>query len=584
MQIKLNKPGLVVQNRIALKTWRIVVSTLIFTFLLLQAACSSDKEQVPFDLVFTNGLVIDGSGDPPFIADIAISDGVIKAIGNLSGKKSAERVDITGMAIAPGFIDVHSHAEEALIRPDLKTNKGFVTQGVTTSVFGVDGGYATHDMDAIRETLERQGVGTNFMFFVGHNGIREAVMGLDDRSPSDADMDQMKNMVREAMAGGAVGLSSGLMYLPGNYASTSEMIELATVVGEFNGIYESHVRDPADNLLDSISECLTIAREAGVAAHPAHIKAVGGKNFGAAKSIVQLITEQQRLGLEVTTDLYPYDGAAARNLSDLLLPPLDWPESQKLLQIYDRATSDETREMLQRELDEFWPVALDDPERRRQIKAMTENPPEGVFSWIKAVGYSSFRIVVARTPGLEGRMVLDIAKANGVEPFDLLADLIVKEGKTPKLTLGAIQESDVRELITQPWVMISSDGRESGIDGPSGHPRFRGSFPRVLGRYVREWQVLSLEEAVRKMTSLPASYLRLKNRGLLKQGYNADITVFKPEEIIDRSTWAEPWLYSQGVVHVLVNGEFAMRDEQMTGGTYGRYIRFEGIMQNTEVN
>jgi len=562
-------------------TFQIFIRTLILAGLTLQTACSIETEQEPFDRIFLNGMVIDGSGAPSFIADVAIHDGKIAAIGKLSDKKANERIDISGLVISPGFIDVHSHAEEALINPELKINKGFVTQGVTTSVFGIDGGYSSPDVAAIREKLKRQGIGTNFMFFVGHNGIREAVMGMDDRPPTNSEMNQMKDMVRQAMIQGAVGLSSGLMYLPGNYADTSEMIELASVVSEFNGVYESHVRDPADNLLSSIDECLNIATEAGVAAHPAHIKAVGGKNFGVAKEIIQMVNDYQKRGLIVTADLYPYDGAAARNLSDLLLPPMDWPEAEKLLQILDRSTTETTRQRLQGELDDFWPTALQNAELRQQIKTVTENPPEGIFSWIKAVGYSSFRIVVAKSPGVEGRMVLELAEATGVDPFDLLADLIVQEGKTPKLTLGAIQESDVRELITQPWVMISSDGREAGKDGPSGHPRFRGSFPRVLGRYVREWNILPLEEAVRKMTSLSASYLKLKNRGLLKQGYNADITIFNPEEIIDRATWADPWLYSQGVLHVLINGEFALRNGQMTGETHGRYIHFEGITETT---
>ncbi len=555
---------------------RVAAQLLIFLLLLLQIACSNETESAPVDIIFMNGQVIDGSGAPSYIADVGVSNGIITAVGDLSGQQAMERIDITGLAISPGFIDAHSHAEEALVKPELKSNKGFLTQGVTTSVFGVDGGYSSNDVRSIRETLLRQGVGTNFMFYVGHNGIREAIMGMQDRAPDSDEMGQMKGMVREAMEEGAVGLSSGLMYLPGNYAETDELIELSRVVAEYSGIYESHVRDPADNLLASIEECLTIAREAGVAAHPAHIKAVGGKNFGTSTQIVQLIEEQQQLGLEVTSDLYPYDGAAARNLSDLLLPPLDWPEAQKLLTIFDPSTAQETRQKLQNEMDAFWPIALADPILRQQIKAVTENPPEGIFSWIKAVGYSSFRIVVAKTPGVEGQMVLELAENMGIEPFDLLADLVVKEGKVPKLTLGAIQESDVRELIKQPWVMISSDGRESGKDGPSGHPRFRGSFPRVLARYVREWKVLSLEEAVRKMTSLPARYLRLRNHGLLRQGYNADITVFNPETIIDRSTWAEPWLYSEGIVHVLVNGKFAIKNEQMTGGTYGRYIQFTG--------
>jgi len=199
---------------------RVATQLLIFLLLLLQIACSNETESVSVDIIFMNGQVIDGSGEPSFIADVGVSNGIITAVGDLSGQQAMERIDITGLAISPGFIDAHSHAEEALIKPELKKNKGFLTQGVTTSVFGVDGGYSSNDVRNIRETLVRQGVGTNFMFYVGHNGIREAVMGMQDRAPDSDEMDQMKSMVREAMEEGAVGLSSGLMYLPGNYAET----------------------------------------------------------------------------------------------------------------------------------------------------------------------------------------------------------------------------------------------------------------------------------------------------------------------------------------------------------------------------
>jgi len=554
-----------------------LVKFFVSAWLLLSLASCGPVEptQITYDIIFENGRVVDGTGGPSKIADIAVQGGIIVAIGKLAEARANTRLDVSGLVIAPGFIDVHSHAEEALIDPALRSNKGFITQGVTTTVFGVDGGHAPRTLNTIRDLLETQGVGTNFLFYVGHNGIREEVMAMADRPPTAEELESMKAMVRAAMQQGAVGLSSGLMYLPGRFAKTEEIVELARVVAEFDGLYDSHVRDPASALLDSIQECLDIASKAGIHAHPAHIKAVGGKNFGVADNIVAMVEAAQSVSQEVTADLYPYDGAAARNLLDLLVMPSQWPEVAIFSPLTEQKLTDQERTVLQDKLDIFWRSALHDPTKRLAIKEATEHPPNGVFSWIEAVGYSSFRIVVAGSPNTEGRMVLDLATERAITPFDLLAELIVAEGRRPKLTLGAIQEEDIRTLIRQPWVMISSDGREAGTKGQSGHPRFRGSFPRVLGKYVREWGVLSLEEAVRKMTSLPAEYLRLKNRGSLHEGYVADLAIFDPQLIDDRSTWAEPWLYSQGMVHVLVNGGFAMRDGEMTGNTFGAFIPFK---------
>ncbi len=537
---------------------------------------SAAKAEPAFDLLLLNARVVDGTGDTAYMADVGIRDGRIAAIGGLQDASASERIDLDGRVLAPGFIDTHNHADQGIVDPALRTNKGFITQGVTTTIFGVDGAYDLDQIKQMREIFKHQGIGTNYMFYIGHNGVRLAVMGMDERVPSAAEIAAMKTMVKAAMDQGALGLSSGLMYLPGKFAATDELIELGRVAGMYGGLYDSHVRDPVRNLLESIDECLTIAWKSGLSAHPAHLKAVGAANFGKSGEIAALISGWQSRGLGVTADLYPYDGAATAKLVEILVPPADSP-AQEMIERWKAPdkSSDEQAEIV-REATRYYQQALQDPKTREAIRQTTENPPKGVFSWVAAVGYKSYRIVVSDTPEYEGRMLTDIAAEREQTPFDLIADLIVDEGIRTKITLGAIQESDVQALLKQPWVMVSSDGAESGFENGGGHPRYRGTFPRLMGRYVREWGVLSLEEAVFKVTSLPASYLQLKDRGVIREGAWADLVVFDADKIIDRSTWDTPNRYSEGVIHVLVNGEFALKNAMMTGGTHGRYLPFRG--------
>ena len=546
---------------------------------LLSALCAlaAAEPDLKYDIAFRGGLVVDGTGGEPRQADVGVVAGRIARVGTIPSGTAREDVEIEGLVLSPGFIDVHSHAERGLVHPELRANRGYVTQGVTTTVFGVDGAYSLSDMRSIIQTLDAQGVGTNFMFYIGHNGIRADVMGYDDRAPEPVELAKMRGQVRRAMQMGAVGLSSGLMYLPGRYAATAEVVELAKEIRRGNGVYDSHIRDPANALLESIKECLDIANAAGVRAHPAHLKVVGKRNFGKSREIVAMIEEYIAGGLEVTADVYPYDGAAARRLVAILVPPESDPMRQTL-RLLEAGLLSETRSIQAlRELAVYWQRVLRDPERRAALKARSEEPGTGVFSWIDAVGYESFRIVVSEDPGNVGRALVDIAQERDQEPFDVIADLILAEGESVKITLGAIDEDELRYLLVQPWVMISSDGKITGMKAGGGHPRYRGSFPRVLGRYVREWKVLSLAEAIRKMTSLPASYLQLPERGLVREGYWADLTVFDPETIVDRSTWKDPSLYSEGVIHVVVNGEFALQNGQMTGAAHGRFLPRGGV-------
>ena len=549
----------------------LLISSLLFSFSSMSMADISPK----YDLVLSNGTIVDGTGSARFDGDIGIKDGRIVAVGDLASGASTKTVDITGQVVAPGFIDTHSHADRAFGSPETAGIHGFLKQGVTTAVYGVDGGVSLDDLQSYIALADSGGIGINFMSYIGHNGVRSAVMGMDGRPPTDDELEQMKTMVRQAMELGATGLSTGLMYLPGSYATTEEVIELAKVTAPYNGSYDSHIRDPAKNLLASHQECLDIALAAGVDAHPGHVKAVGGRNFGKGPDLVKLMEGGIARGQNVTVDLYPYDGAATAPVVALLYPAND-ELGQDLLRRMVAIMSGEAPQdgipALTVEFVAYWRSLAENSELLEQARANTETPPEGLFSWVEVVGYESMRIVVSGHDGYEGRMVTDLAKELGITPFELYRQIIVTEGATAMVTLGAIPEEDIRIIMKQPWAMISSDGEEL----EPAHPRGRGTFPRVLGRYVREWGVLTLEEAVHKISGLPAQYLKMTDRGVIRSGAVADLVVFDPETVIDKATWSEPTLYSEGVRYVLIGGEFALKDGAPTDQRLGRFIRFAG--------
>lgn len=527
-----------------------------------------------YDTVLVGGSIIDGTGAPARHADIAISNGRIAAIGNLRGATTQRRLDIAGLVVTPGFIDVHSHADEDLILPEFRAAPAMIRQGVTTAVFGVDGGYSLGEMRQLRERMQADGTGVNYLFFAGHNGIRKDVMGMANRAPTPEELQRMLEQVRASMQEGAIGLSTGLMYLPGQYASTLEVIELARATAPFQGIYDSHDRDPGFQLLSSVGECLEIGQRAGIETHVAHLKAVGLRNAGLTPQLIEMI-EKARAGNEiVTADVYPYDGATARLAIEVLVPPAGSSLAKNQALIADVTTTDAARTTALRDLVSEWRSVLRDPAQRANIKQLTENPAAGSYSWVRAVGYDSFRIVSSRDARLVDRMISDLARERSVTPFDVLAGLIEDEGASARLTMGSIRETEVRQLLRQPWVMISSDGREGGIAGGRGHPRYRGSFARVLAYYVREHGVLTLADAVHRMSGLPASYLKLADRGVLREGAWADIAVFDPRAVQDHSTWDDPAAYASGVQYVFVNGEPALTNGQPTDRLAGRYLPF----------
>ncbi|KWV92450.1 hypothetical protein ASS64_14455 [Erythrobacter sp. AP23] len=406
--------------------------------------------------------------------------------------------------------------------------------------------------------MNQYGSALNYAFYVGHNGIRREVMGGAQRRPTPTELDQMRDMVRDGMEMGAVGFSTGLMYEPGMFSGIDEVVELTKEVAPFNGVYDSHTRNPVFEMMASESEAIEVGRRAGVPAKLAHLKAVGLINRGKIGDVIQLVEASNRLGQQVVSDQYPYDGAATANLTDLIILP-------------ETGVGAASREAVLQALSDGGIAS----NSFAAVREASEKGIGGGFSWIKAVGYGSMRIVDAPDdPSLVGKNLFLLSQERGQSPFELVVSLIRENENPVLLTLGAIEEQDVRELLVQPWNMISSDGAYAdAIYQEFKHPRSTGSFPRVLGYYVREEKVLTLEEAVRKMTSFPASFLGLSDRGVLSPGFAADITVFDKNRIIDKSTWTDPGAYSEGVVHVIVNGKFVLRNEQVTGQTPGEWVK-----------
>ena len=527
-----------------------------------------------YDVLLRGGRVVDGTGAAPYTADIGVRGERIVLVGRAPAQATA-RIDrdVAGLVVTPGFIDLHSHADEDVEFPPYRATPGMIRQGVTMAVFGVDGEADPLAARDFRARMARDGIGVNFMMYAGHNGIRTAVMGDAARAATPDEIEKMGERVRVGMQDGAIGLSTGLMYLPGGHATTDEVVALAKVAAQYGGHYDTHDRDPAGDMLGSLAEAFEIGRRAGLEAHVAHLKAVGRRNFGQIDPMLTLFHDAARHG-PVSADIYPYDGAAARLAMEILVPPPGTTAETLVKSLERPGVTPEQRAVLLGDLQREWRAILASPDSRRAAQQITESPPPQVYSWVKAVGYESFRVVSSSRPALVDRMLVDVASDRRQSPFDALAEMVETEGSTAKLTLGAVDELEMRRLLAQPFAMLSSDGHEAGVEGGRGHPRYRGSFARVLARYVRENPVLTLPQAVHKMSGQSAQYLGLVDRGVIRVGAHADLGVFDPDKVTDRSTWDHPELYAEGFRHVFVNGAAAMLDGATTGALAGRYVPY----------
>jgi N-acyl-D-amino-acid deacylase len=562
------------------KRWLIIFSALTMMMFSL-AGCKSGK----FDILVKNGKIVDGTGNPWFYGDIGIIGDTIAEIGDLSGKTAAKTIDAKGLAVSPGFIDIHTHCDGGLGRPGANANLNYLIQGTTTVVTG-NCGDGTFKIAEIKDKWEKQGIGTNAVHLVGYGTVRRSVMGLEPREPTHEELEKIQSIVRQAMKEGAWGMSTGLEYIPGRYANTEEIIEVTKVVGKYGGVYASHQRNEFDRVPESTQETVRIAEETGVRANVSHFKVCRKNYWGKMKEAVKVINEARTRGIYVVADMYPYHYASGGRILPIAgnagwapfhLPDDMEPFAELRKKMRDRDLPDSEREKLKEQYMDELAKALADKSKREQIrKSVLEGEPHRP-SAVALAGWDSYLVTVAeKNTHLIGKILSDIAKEQKRDPFDLAADLVIDE---PDLYVacGVMSEDDMKYAMKQDWLMFSSDGDASPIlketDRPRiGHPRAFSSQARVLRKFVREENVLTLENAVKKMTSLPASFLQLKDRGLLIKGYKADIAIFDPETVRDNATHADARRYSTGTEYVIVNGKISIENGEYDDALNGKLL------------
>src|SRR5437879_112037 len=552
------------------------VAVISLIFLLTCSLSFAEKPAPSFDLVITNGHIIDGTGSPWYSGDIGISNGKIAAIGNLSEAARKRTIDARGMVVAPGFIDMLGQSETTiLVDPRLPSK---IYQGITTEITGEGGSAAplndsiiqndrpsyahyhvTPDWRTLRQyfaRLEKQGMGINLASYVGATQVRRMVLGDDDKQPTPEQLEQMKQLVREAMRAGAVGVSTSLEYAPAPYAKTEEIIALASEAAKFGGIYATHMRNESDAVLTAIDEALRIGREAHIPVEIWHIKVAGKNNWGRMPEVVSKINAAREAGMDITADTYAY--TAWFNSFSAFIPP--WAHDGGDAKLIER---------------------LKDPAVRSRLKTeLATAASDWDNEWQSVPGPEAILIATVLNPklvDLQGRNLAEIAKARGTDPMDTLFDILVEDGARTSVTVFAMSEPDIELAAVQPWVSFCNDSEGTSPEGLLGkefpHPRAYGTFPRVLRKYVREERRMRLEEAIRKFTSLPAARLRLNDRGVLKAGLWADIVVFDPEQITDKATFGAPKQLSVGMQWVLVNGVPVIADGVSTNALPGRVLR-----------
>jgi N-acyl-D-amino-acid deacylase len=554
----------------------------VLRLILLASSCTLLAQTVAptpgFDLVITNGHIIDGTGSPWYSGDVGIRDGRIAAIGNLAAAPRKRTIDAAGKVVAPGFIDLLGQSEMTiLVDPRLPSK---IYQGITTEITGEGDSIApltdaliqsgrsgydhykiTPDWRTFRQyfaRLEKQGMGINLASYVGATTVRTIVLGEENKQPTAEQLEQMKALVRDAMKDGAVGVSTALEYAPAPYAKTEELIALATEAGKFGGIYSTHMRNESDSVLDSIDEALRIGREARVPVEIWHIKVAGKNNWGRMPEVVAKINAARAAGADVTADTYAY--TAWYNDFSAFIPA--WAHEGGSAKLVER---------------------LKDPATRERIrKDMLTPSKDWDNEWQEIPGPEAVMIGVAQNPKLvplQGKRLSEIAKLWNKEPMDALFDFLIEDPFADVAVFG-MSQPDVTLALQQPWVAIDNDSSGTSPEGILGqehpHPRAYGTFPRILRKYVREDKALTLEDAIRKFSALPAQRLRLTDRGVLKAGMWADVVVFDAATVRDLATFDNPNQLSEGMEYVLVNGAPVIEQGKMTGTLPGKVLRGPG--------
>ena len=545
--------------------------------ILLISSCSSHKD---YDILIKNGTIADGSGSPTYIGSVGINADTIAAVGKLKATGRLE-IDATDLVVAPGFINMLSWATESLIQNG--RSESDIMQGVTLEVFGegwsmgplnknlkkelqlpTEQGDIKYDidwntLDEYLQSLVRRGISPNVASFIGATTVRINHIGYENRAPTAEELTSMKQMVKEAMEDGALGVGSSLIYAPAFYSSTEELIELSKVASEYNGLYISHMRSEGNRLLQGVDELITIANEADIRAEIYHLKMSGKENWNKYDEVVKKIDSARASGLSITTNMYTYI-AGATGL-DASMPP--WVQEGGY---------------------EKWAERLQDSKiRRRVLKEMT-NPTDEWENLMYSAGTPDNLLLVGfKNDSLRhytGKTLTQVAKIHGKSPEETAMDLVIADGSRVGTVYFLMSEENIKKQVALPYMSFGSDASSLSPEGvflnSSTHPRAYGNFSRLLGKYVRDEQIISIEEAVRKLTSLPASNLKIKKRGSLSKGYFADLAIFNPETIQDHATFAKPHQLSTGMIHVFVNGEQVLKNGKHTGAKPGRVVRGPG--------
>lgn len=546
-------------------------TNLLFLIAFLLFSCS--QSEPAYDVVIREGIIYDGSGNPSFVGDLAIKDDRIAKIGQISGKGALE-INARGKAVSPGFINMLSWANVSLIEDG--RSQSDIRQGVTLEVMGEGSsmGPLTQEMKEemianqvdikydipwttlgeYLQYLEEKGVSTNVASFVGNGTLRKHVIGYEGRDATPEEMEEMKSLTRQAMEEGAVGISSSLLYTPSMHADTEELIELASVVAAYDGMYVSHIRDEGDYLLEAIDELIEIGARAGLHAEVYHLKASGEQNWGKMDEAIRKIDSARNAGQPVSADIYTYNASS----TGLHVQLPNWIRKGGIPDMIGR---------------------LKNPELRQKAIAELEfrNPPNTIL----LVG---FKNEVLRKH--IGKYLDELAEELGKTPAELVADLIIEDESRIQVVYFSMSEENILKKAAIPWVSFCSDAGSYTNEGvfikQSTHPRAYGSFIRVIGKFVRDDKIMSMEEGIRKLTSLPASNLKLKDRGMLKEGHFADIVIFDPEDVQDKATFQNPHQYAVGVRHVFVNGGHVLKDGEHTGATPGRFVKGPGWKESKD--
>lgn len=525
-------------------------------------------------MLIQNGRVIDGTGAPSVQADILVQDGRIQAIGQGLNAQADQVIDATGLTVAPGFIDTHSHSDlDVLLRPQVLPK---VMQGITTELLGQDGvsmaplpvqyisswrknlagldgdtdqiDWTFETTDNYLKMIEKATPGLNEMYLVPHGNIRMEAMGLDNRLPTEEEIEKMKAITRREMEAGAMGLSTGLIYIPCAYSESREIIEMCKVVAEYDGVFVIHQRSEADTILESMEEVIEIGRKSGVKVHWSHFKVCGKQNWDKVDGVLELLDKAKQEGITVSFDQYPY--VAGSTMMGAILPP--W--------VHDGGTDKAVARLADHEL----------------RKKMVEDMENGIPGWDNFVSFAGFENIYVTSVKTEknadavGLSIVELAEKRGVDPYTAAFDLLMEEENAVGMVDFYGTEEHVKRFMMRPEMNACTDGL---LCPGKPHPRLYGSFPRILGKYVRQEQLMSLETAVYKMTGKPANVLGLKERGTLKEGNWADITIFDADTILDQGTFTDPIQFPTGIAYVIVNGQVAVDHGKHTGALAGQVIR-----------